>query len=573
MRIIIMFIKANNISDNKPISETIKRYLGPPGSIIEGKKIPSLTPKNPLADIPSNLISSDALRYVYDENEFIQCAVNPSNLVAPMKINDRLIHDNNSKSGALRPNGQNGPIDLARALRSMNPSFFDPNTHNQNRNSFIPDLLYHAEFDRVDSLHNAIVRPNSFVPPPIVHQPASAMTSQALNNINYYPVTDNFYKKDQFKCYSTTMSLIHQMNREKPAHLKQYDRRFINDDNILSSGNLLYRKNEDIDLKAPQVANSPGQKQFTSKSPATPGQKKYGIVIDKASSPHASPKMQYQVDERPMKQTRMNVLTKKAKKDEYQEIAYHGNNLIKLTVIDDPQSLMDVSPQSDTMSQPRFQDQNGPQYPEFENYSIELGNDEQCRKKLPNRQFDPNSPSSMEDSREESHQKDRASGKKRVMFDDQPRQGQINNVKRDLFNQSDAKYQSSAKQTSHYGSDSEPQTLSKYPKNETDYEHFHDESMSKLEAVLQRQRERLENLGGFSGKSSQVSHKSNGNQQNLEEAYQDLENEIYNIKQNLETSQNSEGYSPMKLRDSHALRSGMQDEMELSPSDLQYDEE
>lgn len=234
---------------------------------------------------------------------------------------------------------------------------------------------------------------------------------------------------------------------------------------------------------------------------------------------------------------------------------------------------MDVSPQSDTVSHPRIQDQHLPEYPQFENYAVQIGNDEQCRKKLPNRQYDPNSPSSMEDSGEESHQKDRVSGKKRVMFDDQPRDNKNSNIKRDLFNQSDAKYQSSAKQTSHYGSDSEPQTLQKYPKPEADYEHFHDESMSKLEAVLQRQRERLENLGGFSGKSSQISQKTNENQQNLEEAYQDLENEIYNIKKNLEASQTSEGYSPMKLRNSHARASGMQDDMDLSPSDLQYDEE
>jgi hypothetical protein len=417
-----MFIKGNNISDNKPISETVKRYLGPPGSIIDGKKIPLLTPNNPLKNIPKNLISSDALRYLNDENDFIQCAVNPSNLVSPMKINDMLVHGKDFKSGALQPNGQNGPIDLARALKSMNPSFFNPKTNYQNTNSYIPDLLYHDEMDRVDSLHNAIAHPNSFVPPPIAHNPASAMTSQALNNMNYYPVTDNFFNKDQFKCYSTTMSLIHQMNREKPAHLKQYDRRFINEGNVLSTGNLLYKKNENIDINEQKAMNSPVPTHNSPKDQATSGKQKYGIAIDKASSPTVPSGEKYGTDDRPVKQARMNILSKKANKNDRQQIAYHGKCFHNYMHLDDPQSMMDLSPQSDIVSHPRIQDQHQhlPDYPQFENYAVQLGNDEQCRKKLPNRQYEPNSPSSMEDSREESHHKDRVNGKKRVMFDDQP---------------------------------------------------------------------------------------------------------------------------------------------------------
>jgi hypothetical protein len=71
-RIIIIFSVGNNISDNKPVSETVKRHLGPPGSVVEGKRVPYLNPKNPLSEIPSNLISTDALRYVYDRNQHIQ---------------------------------------------------------------------------------------------------------------------------------------------------------------------------------------------------------------------------------------------------------------------------------------------------------------------------------------------------------------------------------------------------------------------------------------------------------------------------------------------------------------------
>lgn len=191
--------RGKNVLDNKPISVTVKRYLGPPGSIVEGEKIPEETERNPLMEIPLNLISNDALKYVYDENEHIQCAVNPSNLIAPMKINDKIQHDVNSRSSALNPLGPNGSVDIAKAIRSLNPSYFDPRTEAQNLRSFVPDLLYHNEFDKVDSLHNAISKPYSFIPPPIVRDQEKAMTSQSLNDVNYYPVTNNFFSKDPFK--------------------------------------------------------------------------------------------------------------------------------------------------------------------------------------------------------------------------------------------------------------------------------------------------------------------------------------------------------------------------------------
>jgi hypothetical protein len=304
----------------------MKRYLGPPGSIIEGDKIPFLSPTNPLSGLPSNLISSDALRYVYDENEDIQCAVNPSNLVAPMKINDKLVHGKNSKSAAFHK--EDGPVDLAKALRSLNPSFFNPNTKEQNSGAFIPDLLYHDELDKVDSLHNAMAHPHSFVPPPVAVDPQAAMTSQALNNVNYYPVTDNFFQKDQFKCYSTTMSLISQMNKEKPAHLKTYDRRFIDGDNVLATGNLLYKKNDTMDRRAqvPDAGNDPHSPSSQHMSPARDEQstQKYGIVIDKAASENLSP----QVPTRdPQIGVRQNIYSKNAGNMPVQEIEYHGKHL------------------------------------------------------------------------------------------------------------------------------------------------------------------------------------------------------------------------------------------------------
>lgn len=235
-----------------------------------------------------------------------------------------------------------------------------------------------------------------------------------------------------------------------------------------------------------------------------------------------------------------------------------------LILIEEPQSEMEMSPESEMLSHPQIQEQQMFDHSGYQGYNIQLGSDEQCRKALPDRQ-NPDSPSSMSLSKKASRTKDRSSGKKRVMFSDQERANGAEQVKQDLFNQSEGKYANSYKNTSQgYGSDSEPQTLEKYPKKES-YDHFHDESMSKLEAVLQRQRERLENLGGFSGKSSQISHKTNEQENNLEEAYQDLEDEINNIKRNLEASQNSDtsGYSPMKAQNDRE-----QEEMSLSPSDL-----
>lgn len=235
-----------------------------------------------------------------------------------MKINDKIRHDHNTKSNALHGNNRDGPTDLAKAIRSMNPSFFNPQTHEQNTRSFIPDLLYHDELDRVDSLHNAVTHPNSFVPPPISTDPKYSMTSQAINNLNYYPVGNNFFNRDQFKCYATTMTLIDQMNKEKPAHLKQYDRRYLEEGNVLSTGNQLYKKNENLDPNSPvsEKHKSPSMVQLSPEREPSPA-KKYGIVIDKASSNPVSPQPSSIVKN---KQARQNILSKKGVK----AVTYEG---------------------------------------------------------------------------------------------------------------------------------------------------------------------------------------------------------------------------------------------------------
>jgi len=58
--------------------------------------------------------------------------------------------------------------DLRDEIRKMNPTLFDPNTPQQRSEAFVQDLLYYPEFDAVQSMHNALVRPDSFIPPPRV---------------------------------------------------------------------------------------------------------------------------------------------------------------------------------------------------------------------------------------------------------------------------------------------------------------------------------------------------------------------------------------------------------------------
>lgn len=234
---------------------------------------------------------------------------------------------------------------------------------------------------------------------------------------------------------------------------------------------------------------------------------------------------------------------------------------------------MDVSPSSDGAEPPQYQHYDQDQMQEYYQYNVQIGNDEQCRKALPNKSAEDASPSSMSHSKENSRMKDRSSGKKRVVFEDQA-DNDINNqkeyLKSNLFPQNENMFEESNKKLSQeYVSDNESPAIEKYPHAEVDYDHFHDESMSRLEAVLHRQKERLENLGGFSGKSSQISKKTVDQQENLEKVYDDLEDEINNIRNNLEASQHSENYSPMRVSGSHGNKySSKKDDMSLSPSDL-----
>ena len=552
MRTIIIFTGVNNISDNKPVSATVKRYLAPPGATVEGKKIPASNQANVLRDIgnfqsiPSNLISSDVLRYVYDENSDIQCGVNPSNLVAPMKVNDNLVSSKTYRSSAFNNHTNPEVVDLSRALGSMNPIFFDPNTERQENRSMVPDLIYKSELDKVNSLHNAIAHPGGYLPPPIIQNPDDAMTSQAVTNTNYYPVSNNFFSRDQFSCYQSTMSLINKMNREKPAHLIEHDKRHI------------YNHNHFV--------NKPKGNPI---EPFSPVQNQTSVSQNAQTSPNGQISQNNITKESSLSPPKYDVKVLKSKKSSKSDIQKTRQNIRlqqqKQDAIDQQQQQQyqsDESPDED--ADEKQENLIIHQMPEFAKYQHYEATEEQCRKELPDKQFVM---SSSDDDAENENKN------KRVMFEDEKDTSQYNidtkQIKKDMFSNSGDHYGSALKSSQLEDSGSDPNSPQQYERG-PEYQHFHDESMSKLEAVLQRQRERLENMGGFSGKSSQMSKKTDGTEQNLEDAYKDLEKEINNIKKNLEASQNSQQeYSPLKFEESNNLRESInQNDYELSPSDM-----
>lgn len=113
------------------------------------------------------------------------------------------------------------------------------------------------------------------------------------------------------------MSLINEMNKEKPAHLKEYDRRMFDGQNIMSLGNVFYKKNEEIPEKATK------DQVVQSTSPYHSPQKddgvftKYDIVVDKGNGPQM---MQNQ----PNNQSRRQVMSRHVPAQPGIQIEYHG---------------------------------------------------------------------------------------------------------------------------------------------------------------------------------------------------------------------------------------------------------
>lgn len=238
--------RGKNMKRKEHKDDTLKRYIGNPNGIISDEKVELYSPRNPVCDLTTNTVTLNKDRNLHDENSIIGCAVKDTNLVAPLKVNQRLKEKGQFNPKSLEKFEENLPANLVAQIRAMNSEKFDTETKPQSKPNFIPDLLYHEELDRVDSLHNAWTHPNTFVPPPSYDNANNGMTHESLTNGNYYPVNNDFFAKDQFKCYSTTMGLINQMNQDKPAHLKEYDRRMFDDQNMMSLGNVFYQKNENL---------------------------------------------------------------------------------------------------------------------------------------------------------------------------------------------------------------------------------------------------------------------------------------------------------------------------------------
>ena len=109
----------------------------------------------------------------------------------------------------------------------MNPTLFDPNTPNQRTEAFVQDLLYYPEHDGVRSMHNSLVNPNSFVPPPRVQ--GNEFSGHEYSK-EYYPTSSGFFSADPLAAYQNLVSTY----GKKPYHLLEYDLRFTEKNNYFT---------------------------------------------------------------------------------------------------------------------------------------------------------------------------------------------------------------------------------------------------------------------------------------------------------------------------------------------------
>ncbi len=105
------------------------------------------------------------------------------------------------------------------------------------------------------------------------------------------------------------------MNKDKPAHLKEYDRRMFEGQNLMSLGNVFYKKNEDIPAKdmRDQVVQSTSPYQSPEKNQGI--MTKYDIVVDRPTE---------ETPEDSSKNSRRQVLSKHAPNQPGIQIEYHG---------------------------------------------------------------------------------------------------------------------------------------------------------------------------------------------------------------------------------------------------------
>lgn len=89
-------------------------------------------------------------------------------------------------------------------------------------------------------MHNALVNPDNFIPPPPV-QHDLFFTGHEYNH-EYYPTSKGFFSNDPLAAYKSVVS----NQGKKPYHLLEYDLRFLEPNNYFTWGNPLYTKNESI---------------------------------------------------------------------------------------------------------------------------------------------------------------------------------------------------------------------------------------------------------------------------------------------------------------------------------------
>lgn len=371
-------------------------------------------------------------------------------------------------------------------------------------------------------MHNALVNPGSFVPPPrVVDQ--DPYFNPELASTDRYPTSSGFFSKDPLEAYSRMVK-----DEKKPLHLLDYDPRFLQPNNYFTRGNPLYTKNETLSREENAMRDSISPSQQERLSYANQKQKEPSQRPSPAQSPSTTRSPQQHLVPQPESSSPQM-------SSGYQDAPTYGD------------ALRESKP--DPM--PEYQQPEENQFPEYaqESHHNEESSlldshhqqqyDEICRKQLPDAE------------------------QKRVVFQDQV------DAKQQLYPQSQSSPGSGNYESEEEEEESEmsfqnigkriDDKMDRIKDNLKDSTANKDDSMSKLNEVLKRQRERLEQLG-----------ESGERGENIENAFQELEKEINHIKQNLDRSKGYSG-SPSAHESSPGQYSLSASEYENTPQQPEYD--
>jgi len=167
------------------------------------------------------------------EETGLQANTTNTNLVEPLKARSENYDPWQYKSELYGP-GQYNPK-LAGSIHARGMTFFTPQTQlAKTGDGVIDSLVYYPEHDKVDSLHNSLANPGSFVPPPKARWLHDDWKPSA------YPLPNGFYSDDTLAAYrnGATSDLT-----QKPATLLEYDVRSFNP---YTRGNPLYASNPSL---------------------------------------------------------------------------------------------------------------------------------------------------------------------------------------------------------------------------------------------------------------------------------------------------------------------------------------